>query len=492
MSAVRSFMRLSQTALVASRQRAALSSLQQLSFPMKNLSFARMYSDKKPSSLLSDDLLAKAGIDPAAIAKEAPASGAGASAASRESNESSRQQQEGSTTEEQRERWKGTAKKAGTKTTTDIQRERRSNYFYIASLGMLLGGAIYLARDWEEGEQSNHPTVPGGLTPTASWARFQVRLGDVFGYFNEPVFDELLPDPLPEPYGRPFTLVLGLDDVLIHSEWTRQYGWRTAKRPGLDYFLGYLAQYYEIVIFSSSYMLHSEKVVAKLDPYRSSISHALYREATRYKDGKVIKDLSMMNRDIGKVILIDCRSDAYSMQPDNAIPLEPWSGSPSDKDLVKLIPFLEWLATQPIKDVRPILKSFEGTNIPDEFNRREVIARKKFEEQWNNEHVGASNNWAAAFLGVKPPVPAAPMMPQDYIRQEGQKSYEAYQKFIQENGEKMLAEEKAREREILNDQKFTLNKLVTEGLPKPEEIAAMQQQKEAEKAAAAAAVAAGK
>jgi len=56
----------------------------------------------------------------------------------------------------------------------------------------------------------------------------------------------MLPDQLPEPYGRPYTLLLDLDDFLIHSEWTREHGWRTAKRPGLDYFLGYLAQFYEV------------------------------------------------------------------------------------------------------------------------------------------------------------------------------------------------------------------------------------------------------
>lgn len=466
-------MRLSQTALTASRQRSALAFTYRKPMPLLNRlpgMVSRPYSDKK-SSLLDDDLLAKAGIDPSQVGKKEEASSADAS------------QPAGNTTDEQRERWKGTAKKATNKTTNDIQREKRSNYFYVATLGFMVGGVIYLARDWEGEEGKAHPDVPNGLTPGACWARLQARVGDIFGYFNEPVFEELLPDPLPEPYGRPFTLVLGLDDVLIHSEWSRQHGWRTAKRPGLDYFLGYLAQYYEIVIFSSTYMVHSEKIVAKLDPYRSSISHALYREATRYRDGKIIKDLSAMNRDIGKVILIDCSPDAYSLQPENAIPLKPWEGTADDKELVKLIPFLEWLATQPIKDVRPILKSFDGTNIPDEYNRREAIARKKFEEQWHKEHSANANNWAAAFLGIKPPVPPTPMMPQDYIRQEGQKGYEAYQKYIQENGEKMLAEEKAREKEILNDQKFTLNKLVTEGMPKPEDIAAAQAQREAERAA---------
>lgn len=31
----------------------------------------------------------------------------------------------------------------------------------------------------------------------------------------------------------------------------RAHGWRTVKRPGVDYFLSYLSQFYEIVLFTS-------------------------------------------------------------------------------------------------------------------------------------------------------------------------------------------------------------------------------------------------
>lgn len=427
---------------------------------------------KQIKSLLTDDILEAAGMD---TSKKSPQS-----------------QVLAEISEEQRKRWEGTAKKSTTKTSTDLKREKRSNYFYAFMIGTFFAGTAYMAREWEQEEIDlkkergllSQVENSSGLTLANSYERLRIRIADLFDYFNEPIFDKLLPDPLPEPYGRPMTLVLGLDDLLIHSEWSREHGWRTAKRPGVDYFLGYLAQYYEIVIFSSKYMMYSEKTVAKLDPYRSSISYALYREATRYNDGKIIKDLSNLNRDLGKVILIDTEPDAAFLQPDNAVLMKPWTGEPKDQDLARLIPFLEWIATQPVKDIRPILKSFQGTNVPEEYARREAIARKKFEEEWYEKHKSdTGSNWAAKFLGVAPPTPPVPMMPQDYIRQEGQKGYEAFQKYLQENGEKMLAEEKEREKEILNEQKFTLNKLVTEGLPNPEEIAAMQMEKEKERLA---------
>jgi import inner membrane translocase subunit TIM50 len=93
-------------------------------------------------------------------------------------------------------------------------------------------------------------------------------------YFNKPVWSELLPPPLPAPLQKPYTLLLSIDDLLVTSTWDvrffsllscfsilvaysfwlqRQHGWRTAKRPGVDYFLAYISQFYEVVIFTTQH-----------------------------------------------------------------------------------------------------------------------------------------------------------------------------------------------------------------------------------------------
>ena len=41
------------------------------------------------------------------------------------------------------------------------------------------------------------------------------------------------------------------EDLALIILFQRNHGWRTAKRPGVDYFLGYLSQFYEIVIFTT-------------------------------------------------------------------------------------------------------------------------------------------------------------------------------------------------------------------------------------------------
>jgi hypothetical protein len=54
------------------------------------------------------------------------------------------------------------------------------------------------------------------------------------------------------------TLVLDLDDLLVHSHWTRGRGWRTFKRPGVEDFIKHMGQFYEIVVFTNQVSLNLE------------------------------------------------------------------------------------------------------------------------------------------------------------------------------------------------------------------------------------------
>jgi import inner membrane translocase subunit TIM50 len=161
-------------------------------------------------------------------------------------------------------------------------------YVYLITFGSLIGYTVYLGRDWDsEEEAQKHPEVPSGWGVTLFYNRVKARLSATLNYYNEPAFPKLLPkhDPTLQP---PMTLVLSLEDLLIHQEWTRERGWRIAKRPGVDYFLRYLSQYYELVLFTTQPSSMADQVIRKLDPYRI-IQWPLFREATLYKDGGYIK-----------------------------------------------------------------------------------------------------------------------------------------------------------------------------------------------------------
>lgn len=343
--------------------------------------------------------------------------------------------------------------------TSDRNRRWWTRFLLFTAGGGSIASALYQGRDWEDEIQVNrHPDIPNGISPTLWWQRARARLSESMSYYQDPEFDKLLPDPDPS-FERPYTLVLSLDDLLIHSEWTRQHGWRIAKRPGFDYFIRYLSQYYELVLFTTTPFGLGEPVLRKLDPFRF-IMWPLWREATKFENGEIVKDLSYLNRDLSKVIIIDTDSKYVRKQPENAIVLKPWKGDPSDTDLVGLIPFLEYIHTMQYTDVRKILKSFDGKHIPTEFARREAIARREFEAQQavqkHKKHVpsgfgalGGLLGLDAKHLSMSPEGEINPSqafaqgkMLQDIARERGQRNYEELEKQIRENGEQWLKEEK--------------------------------------------------
>ncbi|GMF11892.1 unnamed protein product [Phytophthora lilii] len=188
-------------------------------------------------------------------------------------------------------------------------------------------------------------------------------LGDVYAFlakkveetvkpFTDPSRQKLLPDwPIPQvPADTPPVpvLVLDLEDTLVHSEWSR---------PGVDEFLETLCQYYEIVIFSQNY--GAEEIVQKLDPKQCAL-HVLSRDATRYLNGAHVKDLANLNRDLRQVVILDDDPAAYQLQPENAIPIKPFTNGRDrdDHGLKDLIPFLKALAAERVPDFRQVIGEF--------------------------------------------------------------------------------------------------------------------------------------
>lgn len=310
--------------------------------------------------------------------------------------------------QQQRDRGERDYDRSAYETSLDRRRARMANYLYAGILFSLVSGSAYFSRPYTT-DEAIPPGLPTedttGWTPAKMWARVRARSGDQLGYYTEPTFPQLLPE-VPLAQRQPFTLVLSLEDLMIHSTWSREHGYRTAKRPGIDYFLRYLSQYYELVLFTSVPIAMADPVIKKLDPYHF-IMWPLGREATKYDGGEYVKDLAYLNRDLSKTLIIDTHAPHVKNQPENAIILPKWSGDPRDahvKDLVALIPFLEYVATMGTEDVRPVLKSFEGTLIPEEFARRESLAREKFNAQLEAERKGRprrSLGSLAGSLGIK-------------------------------------------------------------------------------------------
>jgi len=267
---------------------------------------------------------------------------------------------------------------------------------------------------------------------------------------------------LPPPHQKPYTLLLSIDDLLVTSTWDvssvafsdpfssfslqsranhhlqRQRGWRTAKRPGVDYFIAYLSQFYEIVIFTTQQHYTAMPILEKLDPYNFFIMYKLFRESTRSTETGPVKDLSYLNRPLDRVIILDTHPEHVASNPENAIVLQPWKGEPGDKGLIELIPFLESVGIYKPPDVRTILEAYEGKSIPIEYAKKEAENKRQFIEEWKARGGGkglSSGGFTVSSLFSGNEKHSAPL-PLTYLeakRREAQAFYREEQKYIREH-----------------------------------------------------------
>ena len=63
--------------------------------------------------------------------------------------------------------------------------------------------------------------------------------------------------------------------------------------------------------------VHSEQLVST--SIWCDCTGRLYRDSTLYKDGKHVRDLSKLNRELSKVMLVTSDPDALYLNPENAI-----------------------------------------------------------------------------------------------------------------------------------------------------------------------------
>ncbi|OAQ97498.1 hypothetical protein LLEC1_00831 [Akanthomyces lecanii] len=125
------------------------------------------------------------------------------------------------------------------------------------------------------------------------------------------------------------------------------------KRPYCDEFLRRVCKWYNLVVFTASVQEYADPVIDWLESERKYFSARYYRQHCTYRQGAYIKDLSSVEPDLSKVMILDNSPLSYLFHEDNAIPIQGWINDPTDNDLMHLVPMLEGM--QYVHDVRALL-----------------------------------------------------------------------------------------------------------------------------------------
>ncbi|KAK9248649.1 NLI interacting factor-like phosphatase-domain-containing protein [Lipomyces tetrasporus] len=178
------------------------------------------------------------------------------------------------------------------------------------------------------------------------------------------------PRPLIPKHVAPKTLILDLDETLIHSmskggnmssghmvevKLEKQHAilYYVHKRPYCDEFLKKVSRWYHLVIFTASVQEYADPVIDWLERDRKYFNARYYRQHCTFRNGGYVKDITVVEPDLSKVMIIDNSPISYFLHEDNAIAVEGWINDPSDLDLLHLVPFLNGMRY--VTDVRTLI-----------------------------------------------------------------------------------------------------------------------------------------
>jgi CTD small phosphatase-like protein 2 len=160
-----------------------------------------------------------------------------------------------------------------------------------------------------------------------------------------------------------YTLVLDMDETLIHFFFTKNIGMFFI-RPYCFEFLNQLRQYYEIITFTAGTKEYADYILNLLDPNNELIKYRLYRQHVTILGCSVYKDLNKLGRDLSKVIIVDNMKDNFKMQPNNGLYVKTWINDINDHQFKDLMKILKDIVFFNVIDVRPIIEK-----INEEINR---------------------------------------------------------------------------------------------------------------------------
>jgi Dullard-like phosphatase family protein len=188
---------------------------------------------------------------------------------------------------------------------------------------------------------------------------------DCSGFIEEKMID------LPRDHSNKKTLILDLDETLIHADFDGNFSFHDQEisftlndeehkvgiilRPGVEEFLKRVNEIFEVGVFTAGIKQYADAVLNYLDPENKIFKFRMYRDSCISINNTIhLKDLRIIrNRKLENLLLVDNSFYSFVNQPENGILINSFYFNKEDSELKNLYNYLRNYI-QPAEDVREL------------------------------------------------------------------------------------------------------------------------------------------
>ena len=173
---------------------------------------------------------------------------------------------------------------------------------------------------------------------------------------NETVIRIMIPY-IKSPPNKKYTLILDLNKTLAYIN---NKG-NLKLRNGLFSFLSMIKPYYELISFSCEPKQITDIILNEIELEKKYFDYYFYREHSIIYENSLVKDLSLIGRDISKIIIVDDDENCFKLNKENGIKIAPFNeNSINDNILFELKKILILICKNNYDDVREALNVFSN------------------------------------------------------------------------------------------------------------------------------------
>ena len=159
------------------------------------------------------------------------------------------------------------------------------------------------------------------------------------------------------PLMKKYSLILSLDKTLSYKNNKTN---AIILRNGLFSFLSTIKPFFELILFSIDSQDFSYPIINMIENDKKYFDYKFYKDHCVLYKNNLIKDVTLIGRDLSKIIIVDNNETCFELNKENGIKISSFYGDNNDNKLFELKNILKEIYFKNYNDVRLALKEFHN------------------------------------------------------------------------------------------------------------------------------------